>query len=88
MSLPSKYLLWYHDVLPPLAVSPVVIFFHEREQDKNQRDNTVEQSLTHELVRKAKNLEAWPPPEKLFSLLLLGAPHLIEKSFQAVLVLQ
>ena len=82
MSLPSKYLLWYHDGLPPLAVSPVVIFFHEeREQDKNQRDNTVEQSLTHELVRKAKKREASPPEKNFF----LGAPHLIEKSFQAVL---
>ena len=65
MSLPSKYLLWYHDGLPPLAVSPVVIFFHEkREQDKNQRDNTVEQSLTHELVRKAKKKGPW---ENFFS---------------------
>ena len=82
MSLPSKYLLWYHDGLPPLAVSPVVIFFHEeREQDKNQRDNTVEQSLTHELVRKAKKREA-SNLRQLFS--LLGAPHLIEKSFQAL----
>ena len=79
--LPPKYLLCDHDkVTLSLALSCRHLFSWETKQDKNQRDNTEEQSLTHELVRKAKNPRRPAPSEKkLFP--SLGAPTLNWKKF-------
>ena len=79
--LPPKYLLCDRDsVTLSLALSCRHLFSWETKQDKNQRDNTEEQSLTHELVRKAKNPRRPAPSEKkLFP--SLGAPTLNWKKF-------